>query len=42
MDGMKSSEMGPILDRIIHNSYDIFIDCDVSMREKYDLKASEM
>lgn len=27
-----------ILDRIIHNSYDVFIDGEISMREKMGLK----
>jgi len=31
-----------ILDRIIHNSYDIFIDGDVSMREKLGINAIEI
>lgn len=30
-----------ILDRIIHNSYDILIDASISMREKFGLKATE-
>src|SRR5699024_7118920 len=30
-----------ILDRIIHNSYDIFIDGSVSMREKFGIKETQ-
>ena len=30
-----------ILDRIIYNSYDIFIDCSVSMREKFGIKETQ-
>jgi len=30
-----------ILDRIIHNSYDIFIDGPVSMREKFGIKETQ-
>lgn len=30
-----------ILDRIIHNSYDIFIDGELSMKEMFGIKAIE-